>query len=284
MRLEATLWAATLSFSAIWVALSRPALQSRVVRPHSPATGDSSVRLRLSAAHRRVTRVRWRTLSVATGVLVVWLWLRLGPSIVVILLALTAGTAAVRRLLTTLQLRRERRERQQAVLELCDALGAELRAGLPVTSALANAVGSRAEWSSLSSAALAGGDVVTALRRASHDFGAEDLRVLAAAWEVASHSGAALAVVLDRLAGVLRTQDEARAEVVAALGPPRATAKMLAVLPLFGIALGMTMGAQPLRFLFATPAGLVCLTTGVTLAFAGVCWVERLASTAEASA
>ncbi len=284
MTLGTTACAAILSFSAVWVALSRPPLRSRALPPRATDSIGPSELSRIAEAHGRVRWVPSWILSAGTAVLVGWLWLRLGLSIVVVLLALAAGAAALRHLLRTLDMRRERRQRQQAVLELCDAISAELRAGLPVTSALANAVGSRAEWSPLASAARGGGDVATALRRSSVASGAEDLRILAAAWEVASHSGAALAAILDRLAGVLRSQEEARAEVVAALGPPRATAKMLAVLPLFGIALGMTMGAQPLQFLLATPAGLVCLTVGVTLAFAGVCWVERLASTAESAA
>ena len=57
---------------------------------------------------------------------------------------------------------------------------------------------------------------------------------------------AALAVVLDRIGVGLRDEEEARAEVAASLAPARATAKLLAGLPVFGLALGMSMGARPL--------------------------------------
>jgi tight adherence protein B len=90
-----------------------------------------------------------------------------------------------------------------------------------------------------------------------------------------------LAQVLDRLAAGLRSDDEARAEVTAALGPPRATAKMLAVLPVFGLVLGSSMGARPIDFLLHTGPGLGCLLGGVCLALLGVSWVERLATAAE---
>ncbi len=104
---------------------------------------------------------------------------------------------------------------------------------------------------------------------------------MAAAWEVAGSSGTALASVLDRTARGLRDDDDARAEVLAALGPPRATARMLALLPLFGLALGASIGAHPIEFLVGTSWGLGCLFGGVGLALVGVWWVERLAAAAE---
>ncbi len=56
---------------------------------------------------------------------------------------------------------------------------------------------------------------------------------------------------------------------------------MLACLPLVGIAMGQSMGADPLSFLLGTSWGLGCLSAGVVLALTGVWWVELLASAAE---
>jgi tight adherence protein B len=83
------------------------------------------------------------------------------------------------------------------------------------------------------------------------------------------------------VASSLRDEQDAAAEVTASVAPARATAKMLAVLPVFGIALGTSMGARPLTFLLRTSLGIVCLAGGLVLALAGVLWVERLADAAE---
>jgi tight adherence protein B len=105
---------------------------------------------------------------------------------------------------------------------------------------------------------------------------------VAAAWDVAGHTGAGLAAVLDTIGGALRHDQEARAEAAAALGPTRATARLLAVLPIFGIAMGTSMGADPIGFLSHTGVGRVCFAFGVLLALGGLWWVERLARSAEA--
>lgn len=191
------------------------------------------------------------------------------------------GILAARRLLSDRAARRMRRERQLAVIGVCDALAAELTAGLSAAQAVERAFGAYSEWTSVVTAVRVGGDVVATLRHAADSPGAEGLRAIAAGWEIAGRSGSALATVLDRLATGLRTDDEARSEVTASLGPPRATARMLALLPVFGLMLGSSMGAQPVAFLFTTPVGLVCLSGGVVLALAGVFWVEHLASAAE---
>ena len=200
-----------------------------------------------------------------------------------VVLATMAGVAALatHRIVGLSRRRRRRRERQRGVVELCDALSAELRGGLPTVTVVERACAVRRELAPVVTAARLGGDVADAFRRCGALPGAEGLRAVAAAWEVAGSSGAALAAVLDRVAGSLRSDEDARAEVEAALGPPRATAKMLAVLPLFGVALGTSVGAHPVRFLLGTTWGLGCLATGGSLALAGVWWVERLAAAAE---
>ncbi len=189
--------------------------------------------------------------------------------------------AALRRLVGGWRERKQRRRTQLDVIELCDSLAAELRAGLPAARALEKACAPWPRWATVVAAAAIGGDVPATFRSCATEAGAESLRVLAASWEVAAHSGAALAAVLDRMAAGLRSDDEARCEVTAALAPPRATAKMLAVLPAFGILLGTSMGARPVDFLLHSAAGWVCLALGTALTIAGLLWVERLVSSAE---
>jgi tight adherence protein B len=177
--------------------------------------------------------------------------------------------------------RRSAADRRPAVLDVCDQMAAELRAGQPPGRALQHAAEA---WSDLEPAAGAfalGGDVAAALRSAGQRPGAEALRTVAAAWEVAQRSGAGLAAVLDRTAEALRAEDATRREVTAALGPPRATARLLALLPVFGLLLGTGVGADPWGFLTGTPVGVACLAVGGGLGLAGLAWVERLAAAAE---
>lgn len=187
-----------------------------------------------------------------------------------------------RRFVRQWQQQRRQAGRRQMVLGVCDALAAELRTGLPAGVAVVHACADWPELGPVVATAELGGDVPEALRAVARRPGAEGLRSVAVSWEVSRRSGAALGDVLDRLGAGLRDEEEVRAEVDAALGPPRATAKMLALLPLMGLALGASIGADPLGFLIATPLGLSCLGMGALLAAVGLWWVERLARAVEA--
>ena len=258
--------AAALAFGAAWLLV-----------PGNPA----SLR-RLGSTSDSATRGRWKLMVMCVSGLLAWQLLRTeGPRVLVLGFGAAAVAAVTQRLITGWRLRQARSRRQAACVEWCGALAAELDGGLPAVTALERACAPWPELSGVVAAAQLGDDVGAALRRSAQLPGAEGLRAVAAAWEVAARSGAALAGVLTKVAAGLRSDEDARAEVVAALSPPRATAKMLAVLPLFGIGLGFSMGANPLRFLLHTGAGVVCLTAGTALALLGVWWVERLASAAE---
>lgn len=222
-----------------------------------------------------------RALTLLAGLLVVLWVMGGGGGLVAVGVASWVGLVLVRRLVDGWRGRRSRRVRQRLVIAVCDGLSAELRGGLPASTAVRRACADEADLSPVVAAALLGGDVAGAFKTCADLPGAEGLHAVAAAWEVAGSSGAALAGVLERVGHGLRSDDEARSEVRAALGPPRATAKMLAVLPLFGLALGGSIGADPVHFLLATPWGLGCLACGVVLALLGVWWVDRLASAAE---
>lgn len=262
------LLAAVLTFGCVWARAADGVAGSRRLTGGGRENFDSSALQRACAA---------------AVVLVLAVWMLWGSGVQVLLLTGlgSAVIVAVQRLLDSARRRRMRGRRSSAVIEFCDALPAELRAGLPAMVAIERAVDVWPSWSPIVTAARLGGDVPEALRTASGDSGAEGLRAVAAAWQVAEQSGAALADVLDQIAAGLRSDDEARAEVVAALAPPRATAKMLAALPIFGLGLGYSMNADPLEFLLHTTVGLGCLAAGVGLALVGLWWVERLADAVE---
>lgn len=243
------------------------------------AKGSRQATHRLSLAELTGTKRRGAVL-ISGVALVLWAFGG-GARLVMVGVAGWVGLALVRRLVVGWRHRKSRRVRQKLVIAVCDGLSAELRGGLPTSTAVCRACDDDSDLDPIVAAALLGGDVAGAFRACAELPGADGLRAIAAAWEVAGSSGAALAGVLERVAHGLRCDDEARAEVHAALGPPRATAKMLAVLPLFGLALGGSIGADPAHFLLATAWGLGCLAGGVMLALLGVWWVERLATNAE---
>ena len=126
-----------------------------------------------------------------------------------------------------------------------------------------------------------GGDVAGALRAAALKPWAENLDELAAAWEVCERSGAPMARVLDRLGDGIRDERETQREISAGLGPAKATARLMAVLPLFGLGMGVSMGARPVHILLDTVVGSLCLAAGAALACAGVWWVDQIAARAE---
>jgi tight adherence protein B len=182
--------------------------------------------------------------------------------------------------------RRGRRRASRAVarrrvVDMCDALVAELHAGQPPSRALAWVARSWSDLEAASAVAELGGDVPAALRQAARVPGAEPVGQIAVGWDVAHRSGARLADVLDRLSRALRDDNEVRREVSASLGPTRATGRLLAILPVFGLGLGYSMGADPLAVLLGTTFGSLCLAVGAALAVGGLLWIDRIADRAE---
>ncbi len=206
--------------------------------------------------------------------------------------AMVAGTATAR-----WRTGRDRRAEATAVTGLSDVLGvlvAELRAGAHPGEAIKAAAGmcpdadpnvrsdvNRA-LSSAAAAARLGGDVPAVLRTA----GPAPLRPwlgrLADAWALADRYGIPLADLLDAVRSDTEHRVRFAAEVQARLAGPRATAAVLAGLPLLGTALGQAVGAAPLRVLCATVVGQVLLVLGTALACIGVLWSARLVSGAAA--
>lgn len=179
--------------------------------------------------------------------------------------------------------RRERAADQAAVLEVCDLLAAELASGQPPGSALA-AAGER--WPPLRPVVEAhhlGADVAHALRDlAAERPGAADLRWVAGAWQVAHQSGRGLSAALARTASGLRARRRTRRLVDSELASARATARLVAGLPLAVLVMGSGAGSDPWGFLLGTPVGWGCLVGGLGLLALGLGWIERLADQAAA--
>ena len=200
-----------------------------------------------------------------------------------VILALTVGGVAtfVVRVIRMGRARLGAAARSAAVAESIGLMAAELRAGNLPQRVLA---GLAPDFDFLAPAARAadlGGDVPAALRHVSTQPGGELLADLSGAWFVADRAGAPLARILDRLEQTAREDHEIEREVQSGLAPARATGRLMAVLPVFGLALGSGMGGDPVAVLTSTLPGVLCLAAGSALACAGVAWVERIAVTGE---
>ena len=91
-----------------------------------------------------------------------------------------------------------------------------------------------------------------------------------------------MSAVLELVAEGLAADQSLRAVVASELSAPRATGKVMAVLPGCGIGLGYLLGGEPVGWLLAGPLGWGCLLGGVVLACLGVLWIETLAARAAA--
>ena len=175
----------------------------------------------------------------------------------------------------------EQRHRQCAIDALA-ALVAELRVGTPARVALARALADAPQTCPRTlAAARFGGDVVEAIRQDAVT--AAPLRGLAAIWQVAEDSGSGLAAATAALLASVREDEESRRTLSAHLAGPRASARMLSLLPGVGLLMGMMLGTQPLRWLLSTVPGLLCLTLGVLLNVAGLVWMSVIARRARPS-
>ncbi|MGY1820663.1 type II secretion system F family protein [Geodermatophilus sp. SYSU D00079] len=169
--------------------------------------------------------------------------------------------------------------RLAALAEALAALAAELRSGRSLTEATAAAgdacadeesgralaravVG--AEGAGSSAGVPAGPEVEDALQRVS------------AAAGLSRRTGCSLAAVLGAVEDDLRGRSRQRRDLRSATAGPRASAALLAGLPLLALAMGSGIGADPWRVLTTTASGQVLLVLGVSLEGAGVAWSARL--------
>jgi len=170
----------------------------------------------------------------------------------------------------------QRRPDLDEVGMLCAALCSELRAGASPRNALLASLGHGTVAPRARAAAELGEPVGPALLDDARASGRLGLAGIAACWNASADSGAGLAEGLERVAALAAAQREVSADLAAETAGPRATARVLAMLPLIGLLLGELLGAQPVRWLLGTAAGMACLALGCGLLCCGHLWSRRI--------
>jgi tight adherence protein B len=125
------------------------------------------------------------------------------------------------------------------------------------------------------------GDVAAALRLDAAESRQREWAALAAVWELTDRRGVSMVAVADRLAEHGRQLAAARRLLNAELAEARATVRVLALLPLIGLALGTLLGANPLHWLVATTPGHVVVVAAVGFEVLGWLWVQALVRSVE---
>jgi tight adherence protein B len=174
---------------------------------------------------------------------------------------------------------------QVELVSVLEGLAATLRAGLTPARALHHLAATQglAEPGAmnllvrqLAMQAAAGSPLEPVWRREAQVRGSPALLAVAEGWALTERHGAPLVDVLDVVVGALRDVARMDAAVETALAAPRATARLLGVLPLAGIVLGELVGVHPVSVLFGTAAGRVVGCAGLGCTVAGRVWMRRL--------
>ncbi|HET8983097.1 MAG TPA: type II secretion system F family protein [Pedococcus sp.] len=229
------------------------------------------------------TSPRWHTggnlLPVGAAAVAVGVLLMLVEGTMLALGAIAVGViVGAERMARRARARRAAHHRADSVVEVCEALAAELRAGQPPLRAMRHCV---EVWPALEPVATAGdlgADVPRALNRLAALPGASGLAEVAAAWQVSQSSGGTMAVALGRVADSARRRRATQNLVMSELASAQATARLVAVLPVVVLAMGSGLGSDPWAFLLTTPLGLACLGGGLVLTYSGLAWIDKIAT------
>ncbi|SDN50706.1 type II secretion system F family protein [Geodermatophilus sp. DSM 45219] len=198
------------------------------------------------------------------------------------LVAVLAGGCAA--LTARAELRRRAGVREEARLaalgEALTALGAELRSGRSLDEATRAAVGACADEGSGRALARAVRSPEDGTGGVPTDELGQALGRVAAAARLSARTGCSLAAVVGAVEDDLRARSRQRLELRSATAGSRASAALLAGLPVLGLVMGGGVGADPWRVLTTTATGQVLLVAGVGLEVAGLAWSARLVSRA----
>jgi tight adherence protein B len=210
------------------------------------------------------------------------------PSTTVVAGAVVGATATLRR-------RRGRRIRRavvegQSLATALDVLVGELRVGSHPVHAFDVAADEThgavaASLRAVAARARLGADVAAGLHGAAGSSAQPShWERLAMCWRLASDQGLAIATLMRAAQRDIAERQRFAARVASGMAGARATAAILAGLPVLGVLLGQLIGARPLSFLLSGHAGGWLLVVGATLACLGLLWSDRITERAGADA
>ena len=96
------------------------------------------------------------------------------------------------------------------------------------------------------------------------------------AWQTSDSYGLPMVELMRSLRSDVLSRRQFHDRTRAGMAGPRATATVLAGLPILGIALGQGIGAHPLTVLFSPGLGGILFVVGTGLAAAGLLWSQRI--------
>jgi tight adherence protein B len=214
------------------------------------------------------------------------------PAVIALGLAVIAPpgiVVAAAAVAATVEVRRRRRFRNRrgateavALQSALDVLVGELRVGAHPAAAFATAAKEvdgevAASLRTVAARAGMGADVAAGLRSvAGQSALSAHWERLALCWQLAQTHGLAIATLMQAAQRDIVERERFSAQVTAAMAGARTTAAVLAGLPVLGIGLGQSIGAEPMGFLCSGGAGQWVLAVGVALACAGVAWSDRI--------
>lgn len=166
--------------------------------------------------------------------------------------------------------------RRRAAADVVLSLSAELSTGVPPETALIRAAEGRSFMRNSVGAVRVGGDVPAGLRADAEESSVPVLIAVAAVWQVSEGSGAGLSDATHRLGAAALQRERMRRDLASQMAGPKATARVLALLPAVGLLLGSGLGGSPVAWLLGTPLGWLMLGLGLGLEALGLWWVRRL--------
>src|SRR5277367_331743 len=245
-----------------------------------------------SSPRRRLAR-RDQARSRSTARTAGWFALCAGAASAVFLPLTTVLAATVFAATASLRYRRRRRSRRgmDESRELETAIGVlvgELRVGAHPAQAFAVAAEETAGPDADSCRAVAararlGADVTAGLRTVAETSALPaQWDRLAVCWQLAGEHGLAMSTLMRAAQRDIAERQRFSGHVMSGMAGARATAAILASLPVLSVVMGELMGARPVAFLLGGRLGGVLLMIGLTLVCAGLLWSDHITDRAAA--
>lgn len=220
----------------------------------------------------------WRRWMTATGVAVLLAWLVAGPATAGVAGLVAVGGPAVG--LRALRGRGDRRV-EASLPGVLEEVARALRAGSSLLQALRAASLTAdghlaADVGTVVAAVDRGGGLADELDRWAQRRPVPGVRLAVTALALGAETGGPQARAVDAVAATLRDREAVRHEAHALASQARASAAVMGVTPILFAVIATALDPRVAHVLLATPLGLTCLVTGLTLDAVAGLWMARI--------